>query len=205
MMSFTGSRGSFLGDTNFYGKQVTSSETQTSMGLIFGTLKIAFCHGIDLLVNAGPELLHPSQDCDLNVERRRRWRQIRTLHASAVIFLSCQKKNSKKLQWHNSSATWFQLYLLTFLYINHLYNHQHHSYKLASRTVQQTSRAPSMLTTHKNQDFLNQLFQPTHQGKRWRLDLCAILHDSVANLSAWILLGPPWRAFCQQSGSKLPP
>ena len=33
MMSFTGSRGSFLGDTNFYGKQVTFSETLTSMGL----------------------------------------------------------------------------------------------------------------------------------------------------------------------------
>ena len=47
------------------------------------------------MINAGPELLHPSQDCDLNVERRRRWRQIRTLHASAVILLSRQKELQK--------------------------------------------------------------------------------------------------------------
>ena len=71
MMSFTGSRGSFLGDTNFYGKQVLSL--------------LVLIENNPMCLSPGSQLLHPSQNCDLDVERRRRReQQISSLHASAV-------------------------------------------------------------------------------------------------------------------------
>ena len=58
MMSFTGSRGSFLGDAHFYGKQGQISAISLIYLLIFILTLFRF------------EFLHSDQDGDLTVERR---------------------------------------------------------------------------------------------------------------------------------------
>ena len=55
MMSFTGSRGSFLGDANFYGKQGELMQTLSRKN-------------INVYSNVRSEFLHPSEDRDLTVE-----------------------------------------------------------------------------------------------------------------------------------------
>ena len=55
MMSFTGSRGSFLGDANFYGKQG-------------GMMQILSMKNINVYSIVRSEFLHPSEDRDLAVE-----------------------------------------------------------------------------------------------------------------------------------------
>jgi Aldehyde dehydrogenase family len=62
MFSFTGSRGSFLGDSHFYGKQVLICIQKMLLGTLF-KLHFAF---------SGNQLLHRPEDGDAAVARERR-------------------------------------------------------------------------------------------------------------------------------------
>lgn len=117
MFSFTGSRGSFRGDTNFYGKQVkellvTSSHNRTE------SFPFSPCSWHDRSLSfsdsppPGHPVLHSDQDCDVAVEGRgRHCDQPRRHHAdhgtlkllhiqrNLQWLLTCLKKKPERGNW----------------------------------------------------------------------------------------------------------
>lgn len=126
MFSFTGSRGSFRGDTNFYGKQVkellvTSSHIRTESS----PLSPCSWHGRSLsLSTPGHPVLHSDQDRDVTVEGRGRHCDqpcrhhadhgtLKWLHIQHNLqwLLTCLKKKPEGGNW--GVGGWVMLHLLS--------------------------------------------------------------------------------------------